>query len=114
MARQINPRRQLVRGLRDIKRVVGLLVTHWEPRGTVYLAPDEREIGGSWKRPRRPDEYPENSAVDWDTLADRLDEIRLWCAATAETARSNAAYLARQASDAARARREGTGGRDGG
>jgi hypothetical protein len=56
--RPLNPRRILLKHVRELKAVLLDLVQTWDVRGTVYDRTAE-------ERPRQPDEYPENSLDQW-------------------------------------------------
>lgn len=66
------PRRQVLDLLRAPDQRVRWLKSRWTVASTVYLAPGERgRDADTWKRPRRPHEYPENEAEAWTDLAEQ-------------------------------------------
>lgn len=73
--KQRNRRVVTVEHLRTMKRWVTWIVAHWEVESWTVMTDEERKAQGpvsgfrSWRRPRRPDEYPENSPEEWRKLA---------------------------------------------
>lgn len=89
MSNRKNPRRIVLRALRDINAGMRLLVTRWDVDGKVW---GERGL----IRTRRPGEYPENNAKEWllliadvSELTMQLDKLRTY--AEGELARVEAA-----------------------
>lgn len=58
-----------MRRLQEIRKVAAAVTAEWDVKSTVYLEPYEREVPGDWRRERRIEEYPENRAANWETLA---------------------------------------------
>jgi hypothetical protein len=63
--RERNPRRVVLTELRHMKKVLTGLIVSWNVQTTVTLPSG----GGNLRtRPRRPDEYPENSLMHWQDV----------------------------------------------
>lgn len=75
-------RRAVLRGLRDMKRILGIATSSWDVRSTIYADRTERYRG--------PNEYPEMSADAWTKLAREMRVVEKFAAALAKAAEDNA------------------------
>lgn len=74
MARPSNPRRQLLKRVREIKNRLNIISDVWGVASTVYDAMDGN--GNAALRPRHEDEYPENQSLAWSVLYRDLTRLR--------------------------------------
>lgn len=65
-------RRDVVATLRLARSTLMIGLDDWDVRSTVYLQPHEREDQREYRRPRRPEEYPEVQPQELSRLYDRL------------------------------------------
>lgn len=94
MPRTPNPRRVVVKDLRQFKRLISYLIAQWDVPGSVYIDPADRKPGENvWQRKREPAEYPENDRDEWLRLAEAMEEIARAATRLAISARFNAAEL---------------------
>lgn len=83
----ISVRREVLRQLRAANRYLAWQITDWAVSGTVHAGPARTS---RFERPRKVEEWPENSRESWTDLADRAQVLADMFGRLARDARDNA------------------------